>query len=332
VRTLKSWKLVNNPAAFQGSLKKKKYFEGWYNKLVSADEKSIFTFIPTIAMNKRNGTSHCAIQFYDGIAGKAEYFKYQIKQFKNLSEFRYKVRIGKNLLSENGMKIDIDKNGYRIHGVLKYTELVPWKKKLFQPGVMGILSYFPLLETYHGIVSMNHVVNGTLHINGTDIIFNKGKGYIEKDWGRSFPSSWIWMHSNHFNETDLAFTFSIAKIPFLNLKVNGFLCIIWYQNRYYKFTTYTRARILKLEIGSNEVEVVIKNRKYILIVRAIKGSSVDLKAPRLGVMEGHCIESMTSKIRIKLLKLNNSKDGYDIIIDDYGRNAGLEIMDNNEFS
>ncbi|UCD00799.1 MAG: hypothetical protein JSV23_07895 [Promethearchaeota archaeon] len=47
-------------------------------------------------------------------------------------------------------------------------------------------------------------------------------------------------------------------------------------------------------------------------------------------MEGHCIESMTSKIKFKLLKMNRKEKKYDIIIDDYGRNAGLEIMDNNE--
>jgi hypothetical protein len=329
---MKSWSLVNHPEAFQGGLKKKNYFEGWYNKLVSADEESIFTFIPTIAINKKHGTSHCAIQFFDGIAGKAEYFKYQIEEFTNLSELQYKIRIGNNILSEKGMNLDINKNGYRIQGFIRYTESVPWVKKLLQPGVMGVLSYFPLLETYHGIVSMNHRINGNLLINGTDINFNNGKGYIEKDWGRSFPSSWIWMHSNHFRETDLSFTFSIAKIPILNLKVNGFLCIIWHQNRFYKFTTYTRAKILKLTIESNEINIVIKDRKHLLIVRAIKGSSVDLKAPRLGVMVGHCIESMTSKIRIKLLKLNNRKDGYDILIDDHGMNGGLEIMDNNEFS
>ncbi|WP_243392439.1 MULTISPECIES: tocopherol cyclase family protein [unclassified Mesotoga] len=26
-----------------------------------------------------------------------------------------------------------------------------------------------------------------------------GKGYIEKDWGRSLPDAWIWMQSNNFD-------------------------------------------------------------------------------------------------------------------------------------
>ena len=327
-----SWRVINHPEAFQGNLKKNNYFEGWYNKLVSGDEKAIFTFIPTIALNKKFGTSHCAIQFFDGIAGRAEYFKFGINDFENLSELNYRIRIGKCYFSENGMKININRNGTKIKGFLKYRDLIRWKREPFQPGVMGILSYFPLLETYHGIVSMSHIVNGTLEINGTNTIFDNGKGYIEKDWGRSFPSSWIWMHSNHFSNPNLSFTFSIAKIPFLNLKVNGFLCIIWNQNRYYKFTTYTGAKILKLEIKSNEIKFVIKDRQYILMAKAVKGSSVDLKAPNLGIMEGHCLESMTSKIKIKLLKMNKKANKWDVIINDFGKNAGLEIMDNNEFN
>ena len=328
---MRSWRVINHPDAFQGNLREKNYFEGWYNKIVSGDENSIFSFIPTIAINKKSGDSHCAIQFFDGTAGKAEYFKYRIEDFENLSTLRYKIRIGKSIFSENGMNLNISRNNYRIHGFLKYTYLVPWEKKIFQPGVMGILSYFPFLETYHGIVSMNHTVNGNLRINDTNIVFNNGKGYIEKDWGRSFPSSWIWMHSNHFLNPNLSFTFSIAKIPFLNLKVNGFLCIIWNQNRFYKFTTYTGAKIIKLEITSTKVKFIIHDKQHILIVKAVKGPSVDLKAPRLGIMESHCIESMTSTIEIKLLKRNRKANNYEILIEDLGRNAGLEIMDKKEF-
>jgi hypothetical protein len=329
---LRSWSLINHPDAFQGDLKNKNYFEGWYNKLVSGDERAILSFIPTIALNKKYGSSHCAIQFFDGILGRAEYFKYKLKDFENLSDLRYKIRIGKSIFSERGMNININRNGFRIRGFLKYADLVPWKKKFFQPGVMGILSYFPLMETYHGIVSMNHTVNGNIRINGKSITFNNGKGYIEKDWGRSFPSSWIWMHSNHFLAPNLSFTFSIAKIPFLNLKLNGFLCIIWYQNMFFKFTTYTGAKIKKLEVTPTRVKFIIQDRQHILIIKAFKGPSVDLKAPRLGIMESHCIESMTSKIEIKLLKRNRKTNKYEMLIDDLGRNAGLEIMDNKEFS
>ena len=43
------------------------------------------------------------------------------------------------------------------------------------------------MECYHGIVSMDHTVNGLIEINNEKIDFSEGRGYIEKDWGRSFP-------------------------------------------------------------------------------------------------------------------------------------------------
>ena len=47
------------------------------------------------------------------------------------------------------------------------------------------------MECYHGIISMNHDILGSLKYNDEDISFNKGKGYMEKDWGHSFPKLYL---------------------------------------------------------------------------------------------------------------------------------------------
>lgn len=331
---MRSWKRINHPATFQGNLKKKKYFEGWYNKIVTADEQSIFAFIPTLALNKQQKTSHSAIQFFDGKNGVYKYFKYDIKDFENLSQLHYEIRIGNSYFSSKGLAININKDDYKIKGSLRFNNLIPWENKFLQPGVMGFTTFFPLLETYHGIVSMNHTINGSLQINNKKIVFDNGKGYIEKDWGSSFPSSWIWMQTNHFKDPNLSLVFSIAKVPFLNFKITGFFCVIWYQNKFLKFTTYTGAKVPKLNISSDKVDAIIKDKsnQYIVHIDAVKGNSTDLKAPTLGLMTSHDNESLTSKIKIKLYQMNKYAKKYDLIIDDVGRNAGLEIMDNNELN
>ena len=51
---------------------------------------------------------------------------------------------------------------------------------------MGPFSFVPLMECYHGILSMNHSLKGTLSFQGENLLFTGGKGYIEKDWGHSF--------------------------------------------------------------------------------------------------------------------------------------------------
>ena len=51
---------------------------------------------------------------------------------------------------------------------------------------MGPFSYLPLMECYHGILSMDHNISGSIDYNDQTIDFNEGRGYIEKDYGKSF--------------------------------------------------------------------------------------------------------------------------------------------------
>ena len=66
---------------------------------------------------------------------------------------------------------------------------------------MGWYSFVPFMECKHGIVSVNHDLSGILNVNDEVLISDGGKGYIEKDWGTSFPEAWIWMQSNNFQKT-----------------------------------------------------------------------------------------------------------------------------------
>jgi len=54
-----------NPERFQGWRKKRRYFEGWYYKIVNKDESKAFAFIPAIAIDD-NGRKHSFIQVLDG--------------------------------------------------------------------------------------------------------------------------------------------------------------------------------------------------------------------------------------------------------------------------
>ena len=52
-------------AYFQGKNKKRRYFEGWYFKVVSPDEQHALAFIPGISMGE-NGERHSFVQVMDG--------------------------------------------------------------------------------------------------------------------------------------------------------------------------------------------------------------------------------------------------------------------------
>ena len=46
---------------------------------------------------------------------------------------------------------------------------------------MGPFAFVPFMECYHGIVSMDHIIQGELEIDGVNIDFSNGRGYLEKD-------------------------------------------------------------------------------------------------------------------------------------------------------
>ena len=78
---------------------------------------------------------------------------------------------------------------------------------------MGPFSFVPFMECYHGIISMDHSIIGELSIKGKKVDFTSGRGYIEKDWGHSFPIGYVWMQSNHFSESKIPLNALLQKSP-----------------------------------------------------------------------------------------------------------------------
>jgi tocopherol cyclase len=316
-------KNLRYPVAFQGSLKKNNYYEGWYNKIVDRSEQVSYAFIPTIAINQMSNNSQAFIQILNGQTGKMHYIRYNLDQFENLSNTEFAIKIKDNYFSSKGFIIDFHQDDMKIKGKIQYINPVLWPRSFLQPNIMGILNYFPFLETYHGIVSMNHAISGSLDINGKKINFNEGKGYLEKDWGTSFPEGYIWAQTNHFREPDLSIVLSIALVPLFGIKIKGFFCVIWHKGDFYTFTTYTNAKVRFLNVSSNLIKILIEDRKYMVNLTIDKSNLkfTKLKAPKSGDMSFDIIETLNSRIKVILYDKRKHK----VILDDTGTNSGLDL-------
>ncbi|NHI94262.1 MAG: hypothetical protein EAX96_17350 [Candidatus Lokiarchaeota archaeon] len=324
---------IFNPSMFQGNLKNKNYFEGWYYKIVDSSEKNLYAFIPGISLDKTNNTSHCFIQMLNGATGETVYFEYPLDKFWASSQ-EFKVKIGENIFTTDKINLSIHQKGFSIVGKLNFKNTVPWQKTLLAPGIMGPFTFIPFMECYHGMLSMNHDIVGKLTINDKEIDFTNGLGYMEKDWGKSFPNGYIWMQSNHFKKGKTSFMASIARIPFLGFEFPGFLFIIWHQGKIYLLTTYTGAKIQALNIKPKRVKAVITNKNYILFFNARKKHKKELKvseetagslkSPSLGAMKSRIMESLTSEVQLKLYK-RDKQGKKKLIFEDIGHNTGLEI-------
>jgi hypothetical protein len=189
---------------------------------------------------------------------------------------------------------------------------------------MGPFRFVPKMQTLHGIISFNHEIKGKLEIDGTDVDFTGGRGYIEKDFGREFPSAWIWMQSNHFDNAGVSFPSSIANIPGLGTSFAGYLIGLLFEGKIYRFTTYTGARISQPLVTKDSVTFSVVDRTHAIDVEARRAKSATLHSPVQGLMTGRIEESLDAKIAVKFYrrKGNTWEKKYEGV----GTSAGLEVM------
>lgn len=144
---------------------------------------------------------------------------------------------------------------------------------------MGPFSLIPNMECNHGIISLQHTTHGIIKVNDNLMNFCGGTGYIEKDWGSSFPRSYTWIQCNDFRD-NTSIVVSVAHIPFYKFCFRGLIAIVYYKGKEYRFATYNGGKIL---YASGD-QILLRKGSYYLRIKISKGSAHPLKAPDLGDM------------------------------------------------
>ncbi|MEN9951024.1 MAG: hypothetical protein RLY85_1776 [Bacteroidota bacterium] len=304
-----------NPEHFQGWGRQRNYFEGWYFKVVSADGSRAFAFIPGIAMDA-DGHAHAFVQVLDGKRKTAAYHRFDADDFRPAAD-RFYVEVAGSSFSQESIQLDLE----GLSGNLHFTGNVPWPKPFYAPGIMGPFSFVPYMECYHGIVSMDHAISGMLYHGGEAIDMDGGRGYIEKDWGRSFPSAYMWMQCNHFQESGISLKASVARIPWLGRGFTGFISGLWLGDRLIRFTTYNGTVLRKCRADTGKVELVLENPWYTMQIAVDRDGTTALASPIMGMMDGRIEESMTSAMRVQLTHRQSRK----IVFEGQGNHAAVEV-------
>jgi tocopherol cyclase len=310
-----------HPAWYQGYRARPPYFEGWYFKLIDPTEQHRYAVIPGIFLGQDG--SHAFVQVLDGVTGETTYHEYPADAFQ-AAEDRFDVRVGPNRFTPEQIELQIASAERTVTGALRFAGPTPWPVTLLSPGVMGWYAWVPWMECYHGVLSFDHEIRGGLTVDGQAIDFNAGRSYIEKDWGRSFPSAWVWTQTNHFGTLGTSLTASIAVIPWLGNSFLGFIIGLWHGGRLYRFATYTGARIEELTAEENRAGWVVRDRRHRLEVDARRDCGIQaglLRGPTGLDMGGRVPESLQAQASVRLSTTSN-----DVIFEGTGRNAGLEIV------
>ncbi len=299
--------LTFHPERYHGYEKTPPFFEGWYYKMVSADRKTRCAIIPGIFLSDDPARHHAFIQVFDGISGRATYHRFPAEAFE-ADKDRFSVRIGDNHFTHDRIDLAIADDDLRVSGTLRFQGVTPWPVTLASPGIMGPFGYLQFMECYHGVLGLDHEVEGCLMIDDVPHDFTHGRGYIEKDWGQSFPSGWVWMQSNHFAQPGISLTASIANIPFAGTSFIGHIVGFWHQGTLHRFTTYLRSPTEKLDIDVTHVEWVLRNRTHRLHIRAQRADTTPLPGPDKIEMGKRVPETLRSQIEVTLVPLRRGSE------------------------
>lgn len=224
--------------------------------------------------------------------------------------------------SKDSIHIDIkdDTQNLIVYGDIKYSNSKNISTNFFYPNIMGPFSYVPFMECNHAILNMKTRANGLIDINNKKIRFNDGIGYIEKDWGYSFPKSYIWCQGNNFQNSNASFMISIADIPFKVFHFKGIICDLIIDNNEFRFATYSHTKLIRYDVNDKFLDIVLKKGNYYLNIISRYTDGLKLFAPVKGKMQKNIFESISSSIAVTLKKDN------EVIFSDTSTNCGLEIV------
>lgn len=257
---------------YHGFEKKTSFFEGWYLK--HQNSQQTLSLIPSVHINER-GKKSALLQI---ITNNSAYsVAYSYSAFCAAGS-RFAVRLGNNDFSSKGVKLCINTPEVSCSGAVTYNTLTPPKGD-----VMGAFRFFPFMPCNHGVLSLYHNLRGKITLNGEKYDFENGIGYIEKDWGSSFPRRYMWLHCNQFKSAEkCSIMASAAELPtgLCGGFFGGCLCTILYGGREYRIATYNGGKIIAAEKNL----MILKRDEYVLKIEVESPTGQPLLAPQNGKM------------------------------------------------
>lgn len=310
---------LRHPEGYHGLHRTRGFFEGWYVKVVSADVAHRIALIPGIFRSVgESDVDEAFVQVLDGMSGASRYHRFAIEEFTARPD-RFEVRVGPNTFSASGIHVKLP----GLEGEVSFTSpLDPWPVTVRRPGIMGWYAIVPFMECYHGIVSFGHGLDGALLREGEHLRFDRGRGYIEKDWGRAFPAGYVWMHSNHLSaKPDACLIASVALIPWVRTTFRGFIVGLKHSGRLHQWATYNRSRERVLTIDDTQVHWVIDGPDGTLELHAERVRGGLLHAPLRTAMHQRVEETLDATVHIE----HRSRSGA-LLLRDEAVAAGMEVF------
>lgn len=316
-------KQMINPDLYHGELPWNK-FEGWYFKISSLHDS--FVLIPGISKHKNS--PHSFVQLLDGREKKFNYFNTEKGAFKSFDN-PFRISVSDLEFSMKGISGSISNTDLELNINIEFKNVLKWNPQCNSHRSMGFYNFIPFMQCYSQVCIVNAEANGFIDINGKRREFRNSFAYSEKNWGNSFPYAWYWIQCNNFKSKGTSLTVSTGDVPMPWGSFHGFLAAIQHEGQFHQFTTINGSK-LNVVRNNNNINLELSNATHVLSIetKCNENEFVLLHAPdKDGQMKPSVLESISSKIYVKLFEKNGNK----LVFEDKGINSGIEFGGKNMF-
>ena len=80
---------------------------------------------------------------------------------------------------------------------------------------MGYAYYVPTLPCFHSVMNVSHHVTGEIQTPRQQYLLEHELGYMEKNWGTSFPKRYCWLQAVDPFDSQTSLLFSQAEIDWI---------------------------------------------------------------------------------------------------------------------
>lgn len=296
--------------AFQ--TRRRPFFIGWYFK--HQNQTETLAFIPGLQIDEQGNRS----SFLQVIRNSSSY----VQAYPYDSFFAAKnellIRVGNNVFSKGGIHIELSGDGFSCKGSVAYGPFLELEKD-----IMGPFRMLPFMECSHQVLSMGHWASGQFEWKDKQsrekIVFEKGSsGYLEMDYGTSFPKEYAWLQCNRFGEEACSIMAAIAIIPIFETSFLGTTCVLQWNGKTHTLATFQGAKVNTFR----ENRLVVEQGAKRLEVDVIRDLAHPLQAPQRGAMDRTIHESPQCKARV-LLTVDHK-----IVLDLFSQQASYEFVKN----
>lgn len=298
-------KFSNKAPVFRKRDSTQPYFEGYYFKFIN-DQKEIVILIAGISISTTEKFSF--IQIASNYNEEVELYKFPLSELKPSADSFY-FKIGDNEFGPDRIVINIG----QINADIQLTNSIHWKRSFLRPNIMGFLSFVPKVECKHDVITIKTDVSGYINLEKQKIVFEHGDGYIEKNWGSSFPKEYMWLHANQFKNKELSLQFAIAKPKWIFARPKVHIGYVMLDNPIH-FGSH-RLSTVKVRAKNDSISITIKTSKHIIHVIVNNRAPVNLMGPKKGQLQNEIAEYLNSEIELILIKRKLLKRNIEVIRD-----------------